>query len=177
MIRRLPTISRMRRWPQEEPGVRTPLAESRRLFCRPGLGFPGGEFSTRTGAPHLFARSAVRTIRCRKSMGIFWGPRAGGSIVNSSRCVSAPSRILLPPRRPRSRSASTSTCCGKCGPGGEPRAAANPTKTELGDSLVRNVKAGQFSHSDLWCLSRIGARELLLWSINQGSRDYGHALG
>jgi len=41
------------------------------------------------------------------------------------------------------------------------------TKTELGDSLVRNVKAGQFSHSDLWCLSRIGAREAALWSINQ----------
>jgi len=34
----------MRRWPQEEPGVRTPLAESRRFCLRPGLGFPGDEF-------------------------------------------------------------------------------------------------------------------------------------
>ena len=41
------------------------------------------------------------------------------------------------------------------------------TKTELGDAIAKNVKAGAFRDSDLWCLSRLGARELLYGPINQ----------
>jgi hypothetical protein len=41
------------------------------------------------------------------------------------------------------------------------------TKTELGDAIAKNVKADHFSASDLWCLSRFGARELLYGPINQ----------
>jgi hypothetical protein len=41
------------------------------------------------------------------------------------------------------------------------------TKTELGDALVKTVKAGQYRESELWCLSRLGARELLYGPINQ----------
>ena len=40
------------------------------------------------------------------------------------------------------------------------------TKTELGDALVRRVKAGDFRESELWCLSRLGARELFYGPIN-----------
>jgi hypothetical protein len=40
------------------------------------------------------------------------------------------------------------------------------TKTELGDALVRRVKAGDFRESELWCLSRMGARELFYGPIN-----------
>jgi hypothetical protein len=42
------------------------------------------------------------------------------------------------------------------------------TKTELGDSIVKSGKAGSFGASDLWCLSRLGARELLYGPANQG---------
>jgi len=41
------------------------------------------------------------------------------------------------------------------------------TKTELGDTLVRNIKAGAYRESELWCVSRLGARELLYGPINQ----------
>jgi len=41
------------------------------------------------------------------------------------------------------------------------------TRTELGDALVRAGKAGRFGDSDLWCLSRLGARELFYGPINQ----------
>ena len=41
------------------------------------------------------------------------------------------------------------------------------TKTELGDYLVKRGKSGSFSTSDLWCLSRLGARDLLYGPINQ----------
>jgi hypothetical protein len=41
------------------------------------------------------------------------------------------------------------------------------TKIELGDALVRRIKAGDARESELWCLSRLGARELFYGPINQ----------
>jgi hypothetical protein len=40
------------------------------------------------------------------------------------------------------------------------------TKTELGDALARRVKAKDFRESELWCLSRLGARALFYGPIN-----------
>jgi hypothetical protein len=40
------------------------------------------------------------------------------------------------------------------------------TKTELGDALVKRVKAGDFKESELWCLSRLGARKLFYGPMN-----------
>ena len=39
-------------------------------------------------------------------------------------------------------------------------------KTELGEALVRRVKAGDFKESELWCLSRLGARKLFYGPMN-----------
>ena len=41
------------------------------------------------------------------------------------------------------------------------------TKVELGDALVRRIKAGDSRESEFWCLSRLGARELFYGPINQ----------
>ena len=40
------------------------------------------------------------------------------------------------------------------------------TKTDLGDALVKRVKAGDFKESELWCLGRLGARKLFYGPIN-----------
>jgi hypothetical protein len=40
------------------------------------------------------------------------------------------------------------------------------TKTELGEALVKRVKVGDFKESELWCLSRLGARKLFYGPIN-----------
>jgi len=40
------------------------------------------------------------------------------------------------------------------------------TKTELGEGLIKRVKAGDYKESELWCLSRIGARKLFYGPIN-----------
>jgi hypothetical protein len=40
-------------------------------------------------------------------------------------------------------------------------------KVELGDALVRRIKAGDFRESELWCLSRLGARQLFYGPMNQ----------
>src|SRR5262249_31643708 len=40
------------------------------------------------------------------------------------------------------------------------------TKTELGDALIKKVKAGDFRESELWCLSRLAARKLFYGPVN-----------
>jgi hypothetical protein len=40
------------------------------------------------------------------------------------------------------------------------------TKTELGETLVKRVKANDAGPSEFWCLSRLGARELLYGPSN-----------
>ena len=40
------------------------------------------------------------------------------------------------------------------------------TKTELGDALIKRVKTGDYKESELWCLSRIGARRLFYGPVN-----------
>jgi hypothetical protein len=40
------------------------------------------------------------------------------------------------------------------------------TKTELGDALVKRVKAGDYKESELWCLSRLAARKLFYGPMN-----------
>ena len=37
---------------------------------------------------------------------------------------------------------------------------------ELGEALIKRVKAGDFKESELWCLSRLGARKLFYGPIN-----------
>jgi hypothetical protein len=39
-------------------------------------------------------------------------------------------------------------------------------KTELGDALIKRIKAGDFKESELWCLMRLGARKLFYGPIN-----------
>ncbi|SPF34996.1 hypothetical protein SBA4_1600017 [Candidatus Sulfopaludibacter sp. SbA4] len=40
------------------------------------------------------------------------------------------------------------------------------TKTELGEALVKRVRTGDYKESELWCLSRLGARKLFYGPIN-----------
>src|SRR5690242_14469760 len=39
-------------------------------------------------------------------------------------------------------------------------------KTELGEALIKRIKAGDFKESELWCLSRLGARKLFYGPVN-----------
>lgn len=41
------------------------------------------------------------------------------------------------------------------------------TKTDLGDALVKRLKSGEGGDSEIWCLSRIGARQLFYGPNNQ----------
>lgn len=153
---------------------RGPAFEARWLnltgFClRPGFGFPGDELRMEQ-ARRVYAAGLVfaNHVQCEIEWWIFWGRAAGG--LNRNQQADIFQRIaqyLLPrgqKKPPRVNSSLLremwhTACSLELLPLG--------TKTELGEALLRRVRAGDFRESELWCLSRLGARRLFYGPINQ----------
>jgi hypothetical protein len=107
-------------------------------------------------------------VQCEIDWWIFWGRIAGG--LNRNQQVDLYQRLaptLLPrggKKQPRLNSSLLREMW---------RAAASlellpvHTRTELGEALMRAVKAGTARESELWCISRLGARELFYGPVNQ----------
>ena len=138
-------------------------------FClRPGFGHPGDDFRIEQ-ARRVYSAGITyaNQAQCEIDWWIFWGRVAGGLNRNQQtdiyqrisgflwpRGAKKPPRINASLLREMWRTASSLELL----PVG--------TKTELGDALVRRVKAGDFRESELWCLSRLGARKLFYGPIN-----------
>lgn len=138
-------------------------------FClRPGFGYPGDDFRIEQ-ARRLFPSGPTygNQVQCEIDWWIFWGRVAGGLNRNQQadiyqrlsgfllpRGSKKPQRINLSLLREMWRTASSLELL----PIG--------TKTELGEALVKRVNAGDFKESELWCLSRLGARQLFYGPIN-----------
>jgi molecular chaperone DnaK (HSP70) len=138
-------------------------------FClRPGFGYPGDDFRIEQ-ARRVYAAGLTygNQAQCEIDWWIFWGRVAGG--LNRNQQTDIYQRLsgnLLPrgDKKPQRINASLLREMW--------RAAASlellpiGTKTELGEALVRRVKTGDFKESELWCLSRLGARKLFYGPIN-----------
>ena len=138
-------------------------------FClRPGFGYPGDDFRIEQ-ARRVYAAGLTygNQAQCEIDWWIFWGRVAGG--LNRNQQTDIYQRLsgnLLPrgAKKPQRINASLLREMW--------RAAASlellpiGTKTELGEALVRRVKTGDFKDSELWCLSRLGARKLFYGPIN-----------
>ncbi len=138
-------------------------------FClRPGFGYPGDDFRIEE-ARKIWQGGLTYGNQAQNEIDwwIFWGRVAGG--LNRNQQTDAYQRLsafLLPRggQKPPRVNASLHREMW--------RAAASfellpiGTKTELGDALVKRVKAGDFKESELWCLSRLGARKLFYGPIN-----------
>ena len=99
---------------------------------------------------------------------IFWGRLAGGLNRNQQADIYQRLSPFLLPRGGKKPQRSTTACCAKCGaPPPVWNCCPSAPKVELGDALVRRIKAGDFRESELWCLSRLGARELFYGPMNQ----------
>ena len=139
-------------------------------FClRPGFGYPGDEYrieqARRIYSGGLqFANQAQNEI----DWWIFWGRVAGG--MNRNQQVDIFQRLsplLLPRRNAKKQRVNASllremwrtACSLELLPAG--------TRTELGDAVLRNAPAGQYSSNDFWCLSRLAARQLFYGPANQ----------
>jgi molecular chaperone DnaK (HSP70) len=152
---------------------RSPAWEARWLnLCgfslRPGFGYPGDDWRIeQTRRVYAAGLQFAGHVQNEIEWWIFWGRLAGG--MNRNQQIDVYQRLspaLLPRggKRPRINSSLLREMW---------RAASSlellplQTKTDLGEELLRRVRAGDYRESELWCLSRLGARQLFYGPINQ----------
>jgi hypothetical protein len=133
------------------------------FVLRPGFGYPGDDFRIEQ-ARRVYAQGLQypNQVQCETDWWIFWGRLAGG--LNRNQQVDIYQRLapsLLPKGGKKVRLNSSllremwrTAASLELLPAG--------TKTELGDALIRRGARG----SELWCLSRLGARKLFYGPIN-----------
>jgi molecular chaperone DnaK (HSP70) len=152
----------------------SPAIEARWLnLCgfamRPGFGFPGDDFRIeqlrRIYHPGLqYANQVQNEIE----WWIFWGRVAGGLNRNQQAEVyQRVAQFLLPRGNKKPPRVNSSLLREMWRTASSLELLPAATRTDLGDALIRAGKAGAFRDSDLWCLSRLGARELFYGPINQ----------
>jgi molecular chaperone DnaK (HSP70) len=138
-------------------------------FClRPGFGYPGDDFRIEQ-MRRIYSGGATygNQVQCEIDWWIFWGRVAGGMNRNQQTDVYQRLSGFLLPRGSKKPQRINPSLLREMW-----RAAASlellpiGVKTELGDALVRRVKTGDFRESELWCLSRLGARKLFYGPMN-----------
>jgi hypothetical protein len=138
-------------------------------FClRPGFAFPGDDFRIEQ-ARRVYSGGLTYGNQAQNEIDwwIFWGRLAGGLNRNQQTDIyQRLSASLLPrgARKPQRINASLHREMWRTASSLELLPIG--TKTELGDALIKRVKAGDFKESELWCLSRLGARQLFYGPIN-----------
>jgi molecular chaperone DnaK (HSP70) len=138
-------------------------------FClRPGFGYPGDDFRIEQSR-RVYAAGLTygNQVQCEIDWWIFWGRVAGGLNRNQQTDVYQRLSAYLLPRgikKPQRVNPSLFREMWRCACSLELLPLG--TKTELGEALVKRVKAGDFKESELWCLGRLGARKLFYGPIN-----------
>jgi molecular chaperone DnaK (HSP70) len=138
-------------------------------FClRPGFGFPGDDFRIEQ-TRRIYAGGLQNTnqVQCEIDWWIFWGRIAGG--LNRNQQVDLYQRLApnLLPRGGKKQRLNSALLREMWRTASSLELLPIQTKTELGDALVRAVKAGTARESELWCIARLGARELFYGPMNQ----------
>ncbi|MCC7499501.1 MAG: Hsp70 family protein [Bryobacterales bacterium] len=132
------------------------------FFLRPGFGFPGDDLRMEQ-ARRVYA-SGLRfsnQVQCEIEWWIFWGRVAGGLNRNQQADVFQRISANLIPRAGKKPVRLNSSLLREMW-----RTAASlellpgQTKTDLGEALLKRIQAGDYRESELWCLARLGARQL-----------------
>ncbi len=138
-------------------------------FClRPGFGYPGDDFRIEQ-ARRLYSAGLAfgNQVQCEIDWWIFWGRVAGGQNRNQQTDIYQRLSAYLLPRGSKKPQRINAALLREMW-----RTAASlellpiGTKTELGEALIKRVKSGDFRESELWCLSRLGARKLFYGPVN-----------
>jgi molecular chaperone DnaK (HSP70) len=138
-------------------------------FClRPGFGYPGDDFRIeQTRRIYFSGLTFGNQAQCEIDWWIFWGRVAGGLNRNQQTDVyQRLSAFLLPRGNKKPQRINASLLREMWRAASSLELLPVGTKTELGDALIKRVKAGDFRESELWCLSRLGARKLFYGPIN-----------
>jgi uncharacterized protein DUF3731/Hsp70 protein len=135
---------------------------------RPGTGFPGDDFRIEQ-ARRLFSQGLVFSSQTQNEIDwwIFWGRVSGG--LNRNQQVDLYQRLspVLMPRPGKKLRVNNALLREMWRTAASLELLPVHTKTELGEALLKRVKTGDYRESELWCLSRLGARQLLYGPINQ----------
>jgi hypothetical protein len=138
-------------------------------FClRPGFGYPGDDFRIEQ-VRRVYAGGITygNQVQCEIDWWIFWGRVAGGLNRNQQADVyQRLSGFLLPRGNKKPQRVNASLLREMWRTAASLELLPLGTKTELGDALVKRVKTGDYKESELWCLSRLGARKLFYGPIN-----------
>jgi molecular chaperone DnaK (HSP70) len=152
---------------------KSPSYEARWLnlagFClRPGFGFPGDDFRIEQ-ARRVYSAGVqyANQVQCEIDWWIFWGRLAGGMNRNQQNDMYQRLSQFLLPRGGKKQRLNSSLLREMWRTAASLELLPIGAKTELGDALVRRIKTGDFRESELWCLSRLGARMLFYGPINQ----------
>jgi molecular chaperone DnaK (HSP70) len=148
---------------------KSPAFEARWLnlcgFClRPGFGFPGDEYRVEQ-ARKVYAGGLQygNQVQCEIDWWIYAGRLAGGFNRNQQvELFQRLSPVLLP--RGKKQRVNSSLLREMWRTASSLELLPVVTRTELGDAMI---KAKVFGPSELWCLSRLGARKLFYGPVNQ----------
>jgi len=152
---------------------KSPAYEARWLnLCgfalRPGFGYPGDDFRIEQ-ARKLYSGGLTygNQVQCEIDWWIFWGRLAGGLNRNQQTDIyQRLSGFLLPRGNKKPQRINPSLLREMWRTASSLELLPIGVKTELGEALVKRVKTGDFKESELWCLSRLGARKLFYGPIN-----------
>jgi molecular chaperone DnaK (HSP70) len=142
------------------------------LCLRPGFGFPGDEYRIEQ-ARRVFAQGAAFGNQAQNEIEwwIFWGRVAGGLNRNQQADLFQRLAATLLPRKNQRVRVNSSLLREMWRAGASLELLPPSTRTELGDKLIEQLKDGEagnnFRDAALWCLSRLGARQLFYGPINQ----------
>ena len=152
---------------------RGPSYESRWLnlcgWClRPGFGFPGDDFRIEQ-ARRIYAAGMKfpNQIQCEIDWWIFCGRVAGGLNRNQQSDTFQRLSATLLPRGLKKQRVNNSLLREMWRTAASLELLPMQTKTDLGEALVKRLKTGEGGASEIWCLSRIGARQLFYGPNNQ----------
>jgi hypothetical protein len=172
----LATIRQLADWMLELASgrARAPAYEVRWMnlcgFClRPGFGFPGDDFRLEQ-ARRIYAQGLrfPNAVECEVQWWIFWGRVAGG--LNRNQQVDIFQRLspfLLPRANKKPPRVNQSLFREMWRASASLELLPIQTKTDLGEALLKRLKSREGSASELWCLARLGARQLFYGPINQ----------
>jgi hypothetical protein len=152
---------------------KSPAYETRWLnlagFClRPGFGYPGDDFRIEQ-ARRIYSVGLTHgnQVQCEVEWWIFWGRVAGGLNRNQQTDIyQRISSFLLPRGNKKPQRINAALLREMWRTASSLELVPIGTKTELGDALIKRVKAGDYKESELWCLLRLGARKLFYGPIN-----------
>jgi len=172
----LATIRQLGDWLLEaaEGRGRAPSYEVRWLnltgFClRPGFGSPGDDFRIEQ-ARRIYAGGLKfpNSVEAETQWWIFWGRVSGGLNRNQQTDIfQRISPFVLPRGGKKQTRVNTSLLREMWRAASSLELLPVGTKTDLGESLVKRIKAKDAGPSEYWCLSRLGARKLFYGPINQ----------